>query len=50
LPARLVEFAPKLGTKEEFVKVLHNQVLPILKKQLGFLEILLFERENKTEK
>jgi quinol monooxygenase YgiN len=43
--ARLVEFVPKLEKKEEFVKVLHNQVLPILKKQPGFLEILPFEPE-----
>jgi len=36
--------------KEEFVKVLRNDVLPILKKQQGFLEILPFEPETKTEK
>jgi heme-degrading monooxygenase HmoA len=32
------------------VKVLRNEVLPILKKQPGFLEILPFEPETKTEK
>ena len=48
--ARIVEFIPKLEKKEEFVKVLRNEVLPILNKQLGFLEILPFFPEAKTEK
>jgi hypothetical protein len=48
--ARIVEFIPKLEQKEQFVKVLHNEVLPILKKQTGFLEILPFFPETKTEK
>jgi heme-degrading monooxygenase HmoA len=48
--ARIVEFIPKLEQKEQFVKVLHNEVLPILKAQPGFLEILSFFPETKTEK
>ena len=48
--ARIVEFIPKLEEKEVFVKVVHNEVLPILKKQPGFLEILPFVPETKTEK
>ena len=48
--ARIVEFIPKLEKKEEFVKVVRNEVLPILKKQPGFLEILPFEPETKMEK
>lgn len=48
--ARIVEFIPKLEQKEQFVKVLRNEVLPILKKQTGFLEILPFFPEGKTEK
>jgi heme-degrading monooxygenase HmoA len=48
--ARIIEFIPKLEKKEEFVKVVRNEVLPILKKQPGFLEILPFEPEIKTEK
>jgi heme-degrading monooxygenase HmoA len=47
--ARIVEFIPK-PEKKEFVNVLRNEVLPILKKQPGFLEILPFEPETKTEK
>jgi hypothetical protein len=31
--ARIGEFIPKLEQKDEFVKVVRNEVLPILKKQ-----------------
>ena len=48
--ARIVEFIPKLEKKEEFVKIVRNEILPILKKQPGFLEILPFVPETKTEK
>jgi quinol monooxygenase YgiN len=48
--ARIVEFIPKLEKKEEFVKVVRNEVLPILRKQPGFLEFLPFVPETKTEK
>jgi len=48
--ARIVEFIPKLEKKEEFVKVIRNEVLPILKKQTGFMELLPFFPEIKNEK
>ncbi len=51
--ARFVEANPKpemLGKKEEVLRVLKNEVLPILKEQHGFLEILPFAPENKNEK
>ena len=48
--ARILEFVPKFEKKEEFIKVMKNDVLPILKKQTGFLEILPFVPEEKTEK
>jgi heme-degrading monooxygenase HmoA len=48
--ARLVEFIPRLEKKEEFLKVVRNEVLPILNKQPGFLEILPFVPETQTEK
>jgi quinol monooxygenase YgiN len=48
--ARIVEFTPKLEEKEELVKVIRNEVLPILKKQAGFMEILPFFPETKNEK
>jgi quinol monooxygenase YgiN len=48
--ARILEFIPKLEKKEEFIRVVKNEVLPILKKQHGFLEILPFVPELKNEK
>jgi quinol monooxygenase YgiN len=48
--ARILEFVPKLEKKEEFVRVLKNEVLPILTKQHGFLEMLPFFPEIKNEK
>jgi quinol monooxygenase YgiN len=44
--ARILNFEVKPEKKEEFVKVMKNQVLPILKKQTGFLEILPFFPEK----
>jgi hypothetical protein len=40
--ACILAFEVKGEKKEETVKVLKDQVLPILKKQVGFLEILPF--------
>src|SRR5947207_12409884 len=48
--ARIVEFIPKVEKKEELFKVVRNEVLPILKKQPGFLEILPFLPESTTDK
>jgi len=48
--ARIVEFVPKMEKKDEFLKTLKQEVLPILKKQTGFLEILPFWPEIKNEK
>jgi len=48
--ARFLEFTPKMEKKEEFIRVIKNEVLPILKKQTGFLEILPFFPEVTTEK
>lgn len=48
--ARILEFVPKLEKKEEFVRVVKNEVLPILTKQHGFLEMLPFFPEIKNEK
>jgi heme-degrading monooxygenase HmoA len=47
--ARILDFEVKTEKKEEFVKVMKNQVLPILKKQTGFLEILPFFPEKMKE-
>ncbi len=45
--ARVVEFIPKVEKQEELIKVLRNEVPPILKKQPGFL--LPFLPETSTE-
>jgi len=47
---RIVEFTPKPEMKDEIVNVLRREVLPILKKQQGFMEFLPFVPETKTEK
>ncbi len=44
------EFTPKPEMKNEIVNVLLQKVLPILKKQSGFMELLPFVPETKTEK
>jgi quinol monooxygenase YgiN len=46
----MLEFTPKWERKDEFIKVVQKEVLPILKKHNGFLEILPFVPELKTEK
>ena len=38
--ARILQFEMKLEKKVEFTKVFKNEILPILKKQAGFLEVL----------
>jgi quinol monooxygenase YgiN len=48
--ARILEFTPKFEKKEEFIKTVRLEVLPILKKQPGFLELLPFVPEIKNEK
>ncbi len=49
--ARMLNYEIKLEKKEEFVKAVQNEVVPILKKQTGFLEILpFFPEKMKDEK
>ena len=48
--ARIVKFIPKQEKKEQIVSVVRKEVLPILKRQPGFLELLPFVPENSTEK
>ena len=47
---RILEFVPLMEKKDEFIRVVKKEVLPILKKQDGFLEILPLVPENKTDK
>lgn len=48
--ARIVELFPKMEKQEEFLKVIRVDVLPILKRQPGFLELLPFVPEHEDEK
>lgn len=48
--ARILEFVPKMERKEELIRMVKKDVLPVLKKQTGFLEILPFIPEIKSEK
>jgi quinol monooxygenase YgiN len=48
--ARVIEFNPNQEKRDEIVSVMRREILPILKSQPGFLEILPFEPESKTEK
>src|SRR5262245_34822787 len=48
--ARILEFTPKFEKKEEFISVVRNEILPILHKQPGFLEVLPFVPEQNYEK
>ena len=48
--AHILEFVPKMEKKVEFIRVVNNEILPILKKQAGFLELLPFFPEIRTER
>ncbi|HET7205145.1 MAG TPA: antibiotic biosynthesis monooxygenase [Terriglobales bacterium] len=48
--ARFLEIVPKMERKEEILKVVKTEILPILKKQPGFLEMLPFVPEVKSDK
>jgi quinol monooxygenase YgiN len=47
--ARILYFEVKPEKKEELVRAVKNQVVPILKQQVGFLEILPFFPEKARE-
>jgi quinol monooxygenase YgiN len=47
--ARILEITPKLEKKEELIKTIRQEILPILKKQPGFLEFLPFVPEVARE-
>lgn len=47
---RMLDFNFKMEKKPELIKVIKNEVLPILRKQPGFLEILPFVPEMKEDK
>ena len=47
--ARILQFGLKLEMKNDFIDVFKDQVLPILKKQVGFVEVLPFFSEKVTD-
>lgn len=47
---RILEITPKLEKKEELFKVVRQEVIPTLKKQPGFVELLPFVPEIANEK
>ena len=48
--ARILELTPMFEKKDELIRVVKNEVLPILKKQHGFLELLPFTPEMRENK
>ncbi len=48
--ARIMELVPRWEMKPEFIKVTKNEILPIMKKQPGFLELLPFVPELQSDK
>jgi hypothetical protein len=48
--ARVLEITPRMEKKEELIKTVRQEILPLLKKQSGFLEVLPLMPEVATEK
>ena len=48
--ARILEITPKVEKKEELINAIRKEVLPILKRQPGFLELLPFVPESVNER
>jgi quinol monooxygenase YgiN len=48
--ARILEFTPKTEERDELIQVIRQQILPIMKKQPGFLELLPFVPDVAKEK
>jgi len=48
--ARILEITPKVEKKEELIQAVRQEILPILKKQPGFVELFPFVPEIASEK
>jgi hypothetical protein len=48
--ARVVEYTPILEKKDEAIKMVREELLPLLRKQPGFLDLLPLFPENTNEK
>jgi quinol monooxygenase YgiN len=48
--ARFLEFTPKAEKRDELMRVIRQEILPVMKKQPGFLELLPFVPDAAKEK
>jgi len=48
--ARILEYDVNLEKKDEFLRMVKNEIVPILKKQTGFLEVLPFFEDIRPER
>ncbi len=48
--ARILEFTPKAEKRDELIKTIRQEILPIMKKQPGFLELLPFVPDAAKQK
>jgi quinol monooxygenase YgiN len=48
--ARILEFIPKTEKRDELIRTIRQEILPIMKKQPGFLELLPFVPDVAKEK
>ena len=48
--ARILEFTPKTEKRDELIRTIRQEILPIMKKQPGFLELLPFVPDVAKEK
>ena len=48
--ARMLEFKVKPEMQKDFLKTVREEVMPIMKKQFGFFDVLAFRAENQLEK
>ena len=48
--ARIMELVPRWEMKPEMIKSVKNEILPIMRKQQGFLELLPFIPELQTDR
>ena len=48
--ARKLEFDLVVNKKDEFLRKVHDEVLPLMKKQAGFVDVLGLTHEIKVEK
>jgi len=48
--ARVLEFIPKFDKRDELIRIVRNEIHPILKKQPGFVDVIPLIPEMRNEK